>query len=973
MKFEVLPQKLHDGEVLTVDINSSNELIATGGIDNSIHIWKLQSIIQADVAQHGHSLLIAPDKTINIHNATVTAARWSPKQENILVSGDQAGFLYITNTTDETSELIYPWPVIESEAKPIVDGAWSSDGRIFAWSTSDCKVHIFDTMRNTYQTLMNETKDEKTSVQRSIAFDPSNNYLVTIGDDTLVHIYQYYYKDDEYQFKALLKISKLMNNNTTVVHGLRHRRISWSCDGEFFAVPNASKQQTALISLLSKSQGWENKTSFVGHDMECDVVQFAPHIFQSEPGDLDFDSSKHDVYHMVASAGLDRTLVLWNTSKESPVFVLRDITSKPISDLVWDCQGEYLFFVTMDGSLGVVSFEAGELGSTISPSLLLKLQESQIKSAKPFSLKAESDAGSAKKAKVLADTISQSDATKIQEAFSEEKPIVKVDSVEQDEKEKLEQDQVEKKHSGEIIPTVLLPTSDKETDSADMLHSAMKVRESSSEVTARPKLTAAPTKVNASSVQKVTTKNGKRRIQPVLISNGQDTASADQESNLTLPKRMNSDIGSKKSKTLMEFDKPSYSVTEEVQKEHKRNKQQDEGGPSKKFKRDLVPIKFVGSVVLNPTTTFAKVRLSAPRVRMSFGVTTRGNSDTYLDIKNGQGNETAPSRVTCFKKDLQIWTDFIPKYIQLATEGKDFWAVCTADGQIMTYSHVSGKRVLPPMVMGSPLSFLESHEKYLMAVTVTAEIFVWDMELKKLHMSSPLSLSNLLELNNKFEEDTLSKTDNITMCSITSKGIPLVTLSNGSGFLYNIDMGVWNTVSEAWWAFGSHYWDSIADDKTLSEPRSSGLLGREAKSSLVGMLEHKTNEEILRKSRVGRGKFFNKISKNMIMKEGFENLENTVSLSHLENRILCCEILGEESDFHDFLIVYVKRICELGFKAKLYEICEQLMGGDQATKICGYDKRALLKEIILSCAESRDAQRILVHFGKRLGMIESDY
>lgn len=82
----------------------------------------------------------------------------------------------------------------------------------------------------------------------------------------------------------------------------------------------------------------------------------------------------------------------------------------------------------------------------------------------------------------------------------------------------------------------------------------------------------------------------------------------------------------------------------------------------------------------------------------------------------------------------------------------------------------------------------------------------------------------------------------------------------------------------------------------------------------------------MRKSRSGRGKLYNKISKNMIMKEGFESLENTISISHLENRILCCELLGEDKDFHQYFRIYVQRICELGYKAKLYEVCDELLG-----------------------------------------------
>ncbi|KAM9901392.1 hypothetical protein OXX69_008725 [Metschnikowia pulcherrima] len=244
-------------------------------------------------------------------------------------------------------------------------------------------------------------------------------------------------------------------------------------------------------------------------------------------------------------------------------------------------------------------------------------------------------------------------------------------------------------------------------------------------------------------------------------------------------------------------------------------------------------------------------------------------------------------------------------------------------------------------------------------------------------MKSPSSLAALLDLNSKLQENTLSKADNITMCSITSKGIPVTTLTNGSGYIYNIEMEVWQTVTEAWWAFGSHYWDSITDDKASTPSKTSQGSSKSDGSSIIGMLEHKTNEELLRKSRVGRGKLFNKISKNMMMKEGFENLENTVSLSHLENRILCCELLGEQTDFKNYLITYANRICELGLQAKLFEICEGIISPsnsetDKAT-ICGINRRELLKDILLACAEHRDVQRMLVHFGNRIGLLSRDY
>lgn len=987
MKILVLPQTLHDGEVHTVDINSSNDLVATGGKDLTIFIWKyleFSNITSFDREGLAH---IVPAHNIKIYNSTVKTIKWSPANEHVFISGDMNGQIYVSNIQDNTNRLVYPWPAIKEKQISVIDGSWSPDGRLFAWCTSDGMVHIFDVSKDTYQGLTANKNDGKVTIQRSIAFDPTNNYFVTVGDDTFVNVYQYHFDSNgNYQFKILSKISKLMNNSATVTSGINYRRVSWSCDGEYFSVPNASKQLSALISLLSRSLGWGNKISLVGHEMACEVVKFAPKIFQANDPDIPLPTEEHHIFHVLASAGSDKTLVLWNTTKDSPIFVLRDAVSKPITDLVWDKSSSRLLFVSLDGHLGLVQFDNNELGFDANSEVVERLKESQKLFIKPFAQKTESENSTSKKSKSLLEITDEELAINIKDAFEmkEQKP----DQVKEQKETTVDPEDAKKLDSdvtGDMTPVVLAPGENVE-EADDILSSAMTDRnktevDNTQKVTKSKPSTKGSTKLQTPQTQKVTTKNGKKRIQPVLISNGQSSIpkSPISTSNATGGSKMN---GSKTAKSLIEFEKPSYSVSEELQKENKRQKAQDELGANKKARRDLEAVKFVGTVVVNPSTTFAKVRLSVPKTRMAFRLTSKISGLSFtLDIKNGQGNEAVPSRITYFKNQQQVWCDFIPRYIQLATEGDNFWAVATADGQIITYSHISGMRFLPPIVLGSPLSFLESHSKYLMAVTSLAEIYVWDMEEKKLHMSSPASLAALLDLNNKYQEDVLSKADNITMCSITSKGIPLVTISNGSGYLYNLDMETWHTVSEAWWAFGSHYWDSITDDKMSSEPQTTKVFGKEAESSILGLLEHRTNEEIIRKSRIGRGKYFNKISKNMIMKEGFESLENNISLSHLENRMLCCELLGEKKDFHDFLITYTQRLCELGLKAKLFEICQQLLGSSvepeenvgDTDKICGYDRKELVKEIILSCAENRDVQRILGHFSKKLGMIENDY
>lgn len=883
----------------------------------------------------------SPILTLHNHSDTVISIHWSPKSANQLLSSDKAGNIYLTDVNANTSRLLYPQP----EPVQLIDLTWSADARMVLWITSDSKIHVVDVTKNTYQELTQNAERQTSLVYRSIAFDPTNNYLIAVDDDTLMYVFQYKYNEANYQFRLTHKISKLINKNTVNVH---YKRIDWSPDGELVTVPTASKNNNTVISLVAKSKGWHNKVSIVGHGRTCEVIKFSPNVYNASLND------NRDLYNLVATAGSDKSLCVWNTTKETPLFILQDIVERPVADLAWSKDGEVLVCASLDGHMSMCVFSSTELGYKVTKETFDQLWRLSNELVKPLTYKYDSEItgegaiAAAKKGNVI-HLIDQKDAVKITNAKKEkvaEAPVVEVEEQKTESETKL--------RKGSIVPEIAdRPDITKDAD-VNMKESGETSKTST--VKTKKKPVKAPQKPI---VQKVTTKNGKRRIQPTLISSSGSLA--------PLPIKDTPSIMKSSSKSLMEFDRPSYSVSDEFSKQNKRFRAGQDDSAPKKFKRELEPVKFIGSAIVNPSTTFAKVRLAVPKTKFNMEFAT--NAGFVLDVRNGLGNEAKPSRITYFKKDKQLWNDFVPRYIQLATEGLLFWALSTSDGQILTYAHDSGERLLPPLVLGAPISFLESHGKYLMAVSCIGELYVWDLENKKVELST--NLAPLLDMNSKFQEDGLAKAENITLCAVTSIGIPLVTLSNGSGYLYNNNMGTWQTVTESWWSFGSHYWDTNAENQPLGKFGDS--------SSIIELLEHMTNEEIVRKTRTGRGKYFNKISKNMIMKEGFENLENTISLSHLENRLLCCELLGENKDFHKYFMVYVQRLCELGFKAKLYAVCDKLLGpvsdeDDEVLvepwdeKICGVNKRELLKEVILACAKHRDVQRVLLHFGRRIGI-----
>ncbi|CAH2447779.1 HIR complex subunit [Komagataella phaffii CBS 7435] len=391
------------------------------------------------------------------------------------------------------------------------------------------------------------------------------------------------------------------------------------------------------------------------------------------------------------------------------------------------------------------------------------------------------------------------------------------------------------------------------------------------------------------------------------------------------------------------FDQPNGLVPSTI----KHQIEKDENNDEEKKRRKLDSVEFIGSsVVINPSNCFSKVRLGTPKVRLHFTLESESDNLT-LDVKNGQGNESSPTKITLYKKIpdntyKEIFADFIPKRVMLSTGGYGpFWSVCTTDGTVIVYSY-NGRRVLPPLVLGTPLSFLQSKNQYLMAVTSLGELHVWDLE-KKTALFDPTSLYPILKP--RFDKDVLSRSENLTLCSITSEGVPVVTLSNGNGYLFNISLRTWNLVSDSWWALGSQYWDS-----TNTGDKDRGV---------NNLLERNTNEELLRK---GKGQTIAKFNKLLMMKEGYGGLETIVSLSHLENKLMCFKVLKEKDNYHKTFMIYVKRICELGIKNRLLEICEELYETD----------KKVLRELIETCSEYRKVQRILLKYNQILEDDESN-
>lgn len=451
-------------------------------------------------------------------------------------------------------------------------------------------------------------------------------------------------------------------------------------------------------------------------------------------------------------------------------------------------------------------------------------------------------------------------------------------------------------------------------------------------------------------------------------------------------KRQPTQVLKKTQGTSMEFNSPSYAVPKDLKTKPKSDPTKETNGV-KKQKKDLEPIDFLDTSLILPLVAFSKVRLATPKIRLSFTYKSAQNQGLILDVKNGSGNEQKPTIVKLISKveegEKVLFQDFIPKFVTICTSGKSFWALCTSDGFLYVYSD-TGKRILPPLCLGMSCSFLEACGPYLLCLTSIGQLYCWDIEKGKLHF--PVNtIYPLLNPSLRYSDDILTRAENITICAVTGDGIPIVTLSNGDGFMFDKDLETWLLISDGWWAYGSQYWDMTntnnlqgtvsADDKRDSMWNSGTAhqlanTVREDKKSIINFVERKTNDELSRKGRI---KNLQRFARTILMKEGYENMEEIVTLSHLENRLLVTLRLQENAEFSKTLAIYCIRLSELGYTDRLDDVLSWLYndGDYEKSLLAGKPRKEHLRDVLIACADQRHVQRVTSGYASALGLLEN--
>ena len=889
----------------------------------------------------------------------------------------------------------------------VQDLGWSYDNSILVSVGLDSKIVVWS--GHTFEKL--KTIAVHQSHVKGITFDPANKFFATASDDRTIKIWRFNspppnatQHDMVNNFVLETTISAPFKSSPLTTY---FRRCSWSPDGHHIAAANAVNGPVSSVAIIERAR-WDSEINLIGHEGPTEVCMFSPRLFHTkkpaENGATNGAANAGALVTVIASAGQDKTLSIWNTNTSRPLVILQDIASKAISDLAWTPDGQTLFASSLDGSIVTVKFQVGELG------WVAKAEEND---------KALQKFGAARKGMGVAEDVdglqlenhSKSDEIRGVESrmgalMGDLEPATNGTSPATNGTKATKNGET----NGDTESKDKGKSKEKEKDG-----DKEKTKEGQEEKPAEESEDKAAERIAALKSRVTITKDGKKRVAPLLVSSsgtGQSSLPQSQLMGASTAKQTQSETP----QTILDLSKPfdglprggiasmllgnkRKAITQEGEEEEELSNKREAPGPVAIMTNGLegaepatlttsavgvVPTpEFIRPAVLNPAISVSQTRLAVPKVRshilrpLEKGVLREERSleesskypeNIILEARNS-AQPREPAHITATKRGVLLWQDYVPRAILLVTGNKNFWAAACEDGTVYTWTP-AGRRLMNPIILESQPVILESREHFLLVVNATGLCHVFNIRTMSAN-HPPVSLAPILDIaTTSLNPHGGNPGPGVTSAHLNSTGCIVVTLSNGDGFYYSPSMYSWQRLSESFFAVGSQYWNS--NDSSISALQSTAVGPAASKDKETGEISvsagiipflerHTTNEFLLK----GRAYTLQRLIKQLLSKDTYADFESSVSIAHLENRIAGAMSLGSKEEFRLYLFMYAKRIGAEGHNGKVEELLSSLIGGilhDKRDKLqqgeskgwfstgdtlCGWDRKELLRGVVI--------------------------
>ncbi|KAF2204618.1 histone transcription regulator HIRA, WD repeat superfamily [Delitschia confertaspora ATCC 74209] len=1012
------PGDLKDFEVYSCHVSPDGSRLATAAGDGFVRIWSTEAILNSANPEYTKPKQLA---AVSHHSGTIHTVRFSPNGK-YLASGadDKIVCVYVLDPSPPAHVGAFgsnePPPVenwrifrrLVGHDNDVQDLGWSCDSSVLISVGLDSKVVVWS--GHNFEKL--KTISNHQSHVKGIAFDPANKYFATASDDRTIKIFRF--ASPPSNATAQDQVNNFMLEHT--IHGpfqtspltTYFRRCSWSPDGAHIAAANATNGPVSSVAIIARGT-WDSDISLIGHEGPVEVCAFSPRMFFKDMP-TDNNAAQHSVT-VVACAGQDKTLSIWNTSYSRPFATTQELAVKSISDLAWAPSGEILYVTSLDGSIMAVVFQEGELGYPAS------LQENEkslskfgagrragiVEGTDALLLEESSKAGELKGAEgrmgalmgdsgshipPLANGSNGTNGTQLAPTNGNNSAPQPTEPVPDQRVEKLKQRVTVTKEGKKRIAPMLLSGSSG-------------IGESSLPQTRLVSATASGARndnphniLDSSKPYDGFPKGG---LASLLIGNKRKFAEIEGDEDRVVEKRLAGAAGNGGAAIVLNGEDGLVPPTA-------ANARQTES---------LIP-QVLRAAIVSPALSVSQVRMSVPKVR-SVILRTMDGSDPYangidattgartdnedavtLEARNASGpsrtgrpQDHDPTRINCTKRGQSLWQDYLPRATLLLTGNPNFWAAACEDGTVYAWTP-AGRRMVSAMIVEAQPVIMDCRGWWLLCISAVGMCHVWNLKT----MSSPhppVSIAPVLDIAAASQGPHLTRAPGVIFARLTSEGRIVVGMSDGNGYAYSQAMYVWQRISEPWWAVGSQYWnatDSVlgnvqsSSDQNKSSELNDQVSPENVSAGIIPLLERNTTNQFLLQ---GRAFYLQRLVKALISAEGFESFESCASVAHLENRVAAALSLGAREEFKIYLCMYVKRIGAEGLKGKIEELLRGLLGDflaedgepnkstpfpDKGEEICGWKKEDLLKEVVLLLGKHRDLQRITVPYARLLGIMD---
>ncbi|NWT65493.1 HIRA protein, partial [Prunella himalayana] len=334
------------------------------------------------------------------------------------------------------------------------------------------------------------------------------------------------------------------------------------------------------------------------------------------------------------------------------------------------------------------------------------------------------------------------------------------------------------------------------------------------------------------------------------------------------------------------------------------------------------------------------LKLPTPIPQKSFTLQISSDPSMYLEVENEMTTVGGSklSRLKCNREGKE-WETVLTSRI-LAAAGSCEIVTVACEKRTLSVFSACGRRLLPPIILNTPISTLHCTGSCIMALTTAATLSVWDV-----HKQTAIVRDESLQTIFSGSDATVSQ------ILLTQHGIPVMSMSDGKAYCFNPSLSTWNLVSDKQ--------DSLAQcaDFRTSLPSQEAMLCSGPLAVIQG-----------RSSNSGRqaARLFS--MPHLVQQE--------TTLAYLENQIAAALMLQSSHEYHHWLLIYARYLVNEGFEYRLRELCKDLLGpvhysaGSQwESTVMGLRKRELLKELLPVIGQNLRFQRLFTEYQEQLDIL----